>query len=94
MSQDLVQRFLRYTDANRDRNDTDEIPAEEDPRRMTGNGQILTLGEVAQVLKSMEASMIQHSPEAALSPMLKKTMEYVEHFKKGDEVATLQQMHE
>lgn len=94
MSQELVQRFLRSTESHRDRDDAEEIPPDEDPRRMAGNGQILTLGEVAQVLKSVEASMIQHSPEAALSPMLKKTMEYVEHFKKGDEVATLQQMQE
>ena len=61
---------------------------------MAGGGQILTLGEVSLTLKSLESSLMEHDPEATLPPMLRKTMEYVDRFKKGDEVATLLQMRE
>ena len=61
---------------------------------VAGGGQILTLGEVSLTLKSLESSLMEHDPEATLPPMLRKTMEYVDRFKKGDEVATLLQMRE
>lgn len=108
MSHELVQRFLRSVHDGRNKGGKD-VPKDEDPREsqsialtqhhqravaVLGGGQILTLGEVAQILKALEMQMMEHAPEATLTPSLKATMEYVEHFKKGDEVATLQQMRE
>lgn len=55
---------------------------------------MLTLGEVSHVMKSLEEAMMEEAPETTMAPMLRKTMEYVDHFKKGEEAATLQQMRE
>lgn len=61
---------------------------------MAGNGVILIYGEVAQILKSIEKNLIEHVPDATFKPSVQKTMEYVDHFKKGDEITTLTQMRE